>query len=231
MAKPKAKEYRTPKGIAIFPKLNEPDYKYNKGGEWTARLKFDIDNEEHSAFADQINAFHDAAYETIIAEKVEAGVYKNATVAKKKIAKADSPVRFLEDEDAEPTNEFTVNFKQTYNIVYDNGNKTFQKIIKIYDAAGKLLKNVPPIWGGSGLKVIFTVAEWGNEKNGGGASFRLAKVQIIDLVNSDNSDDSGESGFDEEEGYEDDGQFDAPTGAPAAEAGDPGAEDDGTGDF
>jgi hypothetical protein len=161
------------------------------------------------------------------------GMFKTLAMAKKKIPVADRPHVMLEDEDGEETNEFTVNFKRVYHVITKD-KREFYFTPKFFDGANARIKNVPQIWGGSGLKVTYQCNDWGTPKLGAGISLRLVNVQIIDLVNQDNGD-GGESGFGEEEGGYSADDFDNDTqpthAAPDAEAGDPGVEDDGTGDF
>ena len=238
MAKAKAPVYASPKGIAVFPKLNEPDYEFNPGGVWSSKLKYNLDDEGTQELWDFLEGRHLNAYEEFVASKVSKetplpkGFYKTVAMAKKKIPVADRPHVMLEDDDGEPTNEFTVNFKRVYHVITKD-KREFFFTPKFFDAANAHIKNVPQIWGGSGLKVTYQCNDWGTPKLGGGISLRLVNVQIIDLVNQDNGD-GGDSGFGEEEGYSAE-DFDSGTAAstPAAEAGDPGAgeDDDGTGDF
>jgi len=240
MAKAKAPIHASPAGIAVFPKLNEPDYEFNPGGVWSSKLKYNLDDEGTQELWDWLEERHAAAYEAYIASKVTSetpvpkGMYKTAALAKKKIPVADKPHVMLEDDDGEPTNEFTVNFKRVYHVITKD-KREFYFTPKFFDAANKRIKNVPQIWGGSKLKVTYNCNDWGTPKLGGGISLRLVNVQIIDLVNADNGD-GGDSGFGEEEGYTNEDDFDSGS-TPTPQAGDSGADagddsdDDGTGDF
>jgi hypothetical protein len=190
-------KFTTPKGVFKFPRLNEPDTKFNKNGEYSVKLI--VPMAEAKALADKLAPAFDAA-------KLEGETrFKELPVAsRKKLGELTVNPLFTEvfdEETEEPTGEVTFNFKMTASGVSKKTNKPWSRKPAIFDATGKPMVNAPSIWGGTVGKVSFEVVPYWNAAAGAcGLSLRLQAVQVIDLV-SGGGRSAGEYGFGEEEGY------------------------------
>lgn len=204
----KTVKYMLPTGIAIFPRLNEPDKKFKKEGEYSAKVRLSPD-----VFpADLL-----ASLEALLEEKRQE-VIADLT-AKKHGAKIKSlsvrPILTPETdkESGEETGFVLVNSKMKASGVTKAG-KAWTREPRIFDSKGKRLTNVPSIWGGSEIKVAGEAfAYYAAKENEVGISFQLEAVQIIKLV-SGKERSASDYGFGEEEGgYADTSEFDDTTAA------------------
>lgn len=206
----------TPAGIAVYPKLNAPDTKFKAGGEFAVRLK--LTEAEAQPIIDKYEAALAKYFEDVKAELM-AGDGKDKAKAKQLKLAADKPYKPEFDDEGEPNGFMLVNFKMPHRITRE-GKEDLLLYPDVFDAAGKKLKNVPAIWGGSKLAVAGQLRPF-STAIGVGMSLRLQAVQIIELV-SQGQRDAGGYGFGATEGgYESNDEFpagsddDAPSGAPA----------------
>lgn len=202
----------TPRGVAIYPSLHEPDYKFKKAtGEFHVRLRLDPDAPGLAELVAAAEEIRDAAYE---AKKEQLTKEKKGALLKK-LVKADILKVEEEQESGEPTGFVILRASLSYKIEIKNGPKAgevFYKNPDVFDARGKQIKNVldrdgrivqvrlPKVGSGSELKLNVTIMDY--ETDGGttiGAKFELNAAQIIKLVTGGQRDASG-YGFGEEEG-------------------------------
>lgn len=216
----------SPKGIAVYPRLNKPDTKFDANGVYKAPLKLDTDEAEGAAFRDSIDALAELAFETAVAKAVDAGEYKTEAVARKKVKRADLPYTVIEDEDGEDTSFIKVNFKMKARVKSRKTGEEFDLKPTIFDAHKQKLATCPAVYSGSVIRVAFKPIFWYTKQLGAGVKLQLEAVQIIELV-SGSGGDADSYGFGDEDGY----SYEAPADAPFGDAEDPGAEDDGSGDF
>jgi len=141
MAKKKGKAPVTPVAPCMYPFLKKPDTRWKKEGEYRVILVFDQDDE--------------------FIKKVEAKAKKEFEKAKEnmkpKLAeklKFVSPVKEDEDEDGNPTGNVRLTFKT--NAQYTRDDIVYPIKVKLFDAKGKPIKNVPNIGNGSKLAVSFS---------------------------------------------------------------------------
>lgn len=226
-----AEKKLTPVGIAHYPRLNEPDTKFNANGVYHTKLRMDSTDSSVAAFIEWMDAEYDAAYEAAIAEVLESGKYKTETAARKRVKRAEKPYTYVvDDETGDDTDEILVNFKLPASGTRKNG-KRWTMTPKIYLTAALLEEypdELPQIWGGSKLSVSVTPHYWYTEKFGAGVKMRVEKFFVHELVTSgDDGDDS-----DVPEGF---GKAAAPAKAPAPKASerdeDYDDDDDEDGDF
>ena len=197
--------YVTPAGVAIFPRLNKPDTKFNKAGVYSTKLKFKSDDAALIAFIAKYTKTLDE-FENITCEKL---------LADKKTAKKASSLERVEigkpetDDNGDETGYTLINFKLNASYTDEKSGKTTTYSPKLFDAKNKA--TTVAVWGGSTLKVAGTVNPYYTPKdNQVGISFRLSGVQVINLV-SGGGQTAEAMGFASEEGYEDGGGFeDAP---------------------
>ena len=190
------KTFVTPKGTAIFPKLNTPDTKFNAAGVYEVKLAFDADTPGLDAFRAKVEAMVDERYDEEVAALTEAGKGGLA----KKLTKV-SPFKAEEDPaTGEETGRILVKAKMTASGISKKTGKPWTRKPNIFDAKGQLIKNPPQIGGGSEMKLsvepVSYVAQ--NDKTVG-VSLRLEAAQIIKLVVFGSRDAAG-YGFGEEDG-------------------------------
>lgn len=190
--KPKQEKFTTPKGVAVYPRLTEPDTKFNAAGVFSVKLR--LSEEDAQPFIDRIEAL---AKEKFEAEKAELMKGDGKAKAKAKSLKyADKPYKAAVDDNGDETGEIEINFKMNHKVTI-KGKETLL-YPKIFDAAGKELKPAPAIWGGSVIKVAGQFNPFSTTV-GVGVSLRLSAVQVLELVSSGGG--NAESfGFGAEEG-------------------------------
>jgi hypothetical protein len=206
----------SPKGIAVFPRLNKPDTKFVAEGEFSVKLKMDINDPKVAEFIELIEQARQDSLpwaKADLAEKL-AGTKDAAKKGglKKKLETvdlADSPVKPVLDEDGNETNFVEVRFKCKAEFKGKDG-----ETVKTRPALRDSLKQeINPadviVGGGSVIKVAAAMYPYYNPKdNVSGVTFRLRAVQVINLSQGG----GGDFGFGEEE----DGDEIAPSASKAA---------------
>lgn len=172
----------TPRGVAIFPALDKPDFKFKENGEYHARLRLDPNDADLQALVQQAETIRDEAFEA----KREALTKQKKMALVKDLKKADVVKEELDQETGEPTGFVILRAALTARVDIKNGpraGESFEKKPDVFDATGKRLRNVPRVGSGSTLKLNVTVMDY--ETDGGktvGARFELNAAQIIKLV-------------------------------------------------
>lgn len=192
MSKSKTNRIVTPKGIALWPKLNEPDYKFKAEGEYSVKVRFTA--EASVELRKQLDALMAEARKQFETDSDPAKAKKYAKYT------SDMPYKPHEDEEGNETGDFVVTFRQKAKITPKNpAKKPFDVKVPLFDAKGKPMSE--PIWGGSTIKVSFETFPYAMPSTSKiGLSLRLCGVQVIDLVTG-NGGDGSSMGFSEEDGY------------------------------
>lgn len=198
----------TPRGVAIYPKLNKPDTKFDADGVYETKLKFDPDatdgviGKKTSTWAD-IKAAVDANQAEFLAQK-KAELAKGDGKAKNKAKSIESVEWGVEpdvNDEGEETGLVVVKAKMKASGTSKKDGSKWERKPRLFDAKGKPMSGDKAIWGGSTLKVAGKVVPYYNAKdNVVGSTFYLEGVQVIDLV-SGGGRDAGSMGFGEEDGY------------------------------
>jgi hypothetical protein len=195
--------HQSPKGVSIFPYLNNPDTKYKKEGEY--KVKLSMDN------ADDLRAIVDAQMEIAEAEAIVKAKEATKKTKKKVEAKAaDLPYYDEVDEEGDETGKTVASFKSTASGVTAKG-KPWKRSIPLFDAKGRAMKK--DIFGGSVLIVAYSAKPWVNPKCEYGVKLQIEAAQVVELVSTGGAAQRSASGFGfgEQEGYEDDGEDKADT--------------------
>jgi hypothetical protein len=197
----------TPKGVAIYPKLNKPDTKFDAAGVFEVKLKFDPAAEDGvlgktaTSWAD-IKAAVDAQQEGFLAAK-KADLMKGDGKAKNKAKSIESVEWGAEpdvDDEGDETGLIVMKAKMKASGKSKEG-KPWTRAPMLFDAKNKKLGEDVQIWGGSVLKVAGKIVPYYNAKdNVVGSTMYLEAVQVIDLVSGQGRD-AGAYGFGEEDGY------------------------------
>lgn len=206
----------TPRGVAVYPRLNEPDTKYNAAGTYSLRLR--LPAEQAQPLIDRIESMLSEKYEATKAELIEAGkakmkdgkvlMLKDGKPTKDKdgslktLEMADKCYRMTLDDDGEETGEVEFNIKMTASGVSKKTGKPWSRKPRLFDSKNKLLPSGVAIWGGSEVEVAGEFNPFYTTV-GVGVSMRLEAVRVIKLVSGGNRD-AGGYGFGEavEGGYE-----------------------------
>lgn len=224
----------TPEGTFVWPRLNEPDFKFKKDtGEFQCRLR--VAREDVADLIADIEAQSQKAYDEALADLkqklAEAKTGADKAKLKERIGKfemASLPFKDDVDDEGEPNGFVILNFKMPHKVSWkDKSGKQVEKLLvpSIFDASGKHLKTPPAIWGGTTGHVAGELRPFAAPLMAG-VSLRLTGVQIIKLQSGGTGPDAAALGFGKKDGYE---GSDEDTSAPAGDAanGDaPGADDD-----
>lgn len=200
--------FTTPKGRAVFPRVNKPDTKFNPDGDFSVKLSL-----TEAEAAPLIEKLEGAAKESFAS-----AVKENKG---KKVKQADLPFKQETDQEGNETGNLLFNFKLKAKVTKQDGESYTQRP-SIYDAKGKSVDPAKTIvGGGSIIKVAYEIFPFFTALIGAGISLRLKAVQVLELV--EYGERSAKSyGFGEEEGYsaedmESDSNFGASSDSPAAE--------------
>jgi len=219
--KQKRERFVTPKGIAIWPRLNAPDTKFDADGVFSAKLAFDGDDAAANTLIKKLKGIRDEAFKQYISENPKF----------KKVAKVVDFFHPELDEEGDETGRTLMNFKMKHKVTAKKTQKVYLMKPTIINAKKAVLKNPPNIGGGSVLKVSFEVNPYFNAKDKEfGLSLRLVAVQIIELVEFGGNA-AAANDFDDEDGYDGEGAEGTEDGEDEAEDGEEGAEDEGDGDY
>jgi len=195
-----AKVIRSPKGVAKYPYLSEPDYKFDADGLFKVDHVVPL-NDETQAYIDSIQEMFDEAYKAECASK-----------GKKSLKRAELPWEIDEDEGT-----VTFKYKLKAKIESKKKGKVIHRKVAIFDAKGKPVnpKSIK-IGGGSVIKIGWEPYFWFSPSVGFGLQLQMGAVQVIELKEFGGRD----FGFGEEEGFDgsdlpegdDDAPFDADEG-------------------
>lgn len=206
MAADKKKVERfTARGIAVWPRLEVPDTKFDKDGVYQVRLA--LEGKAAKALAKQVDEWMDSA--------LEAAKEANPKKASKMVL-SDPPYKpeLVRDEDGDETEEETgrtlFNFKLKAKGTKKDGTEFTRKPV-IFDASLKPMLN-SKIGGGSELVVSYTTYFFDMAVPGGkgaiacGVSLQLVGVQVLQYVEYSGAPDAAGLGFTSEEGFSQDGE-------------------------
>ena len=182
------KKFTSPIGVAVYPRLNKPDTKFDAAGVYKTNLALPADAESTK----RLVAFLQKRYDDYVAQLTEANKGRKPKMN-------DVPFEDEFDKDGNATGNILFKFSSKASGVY-NG-KPWERKIKLFDAKGN--STTAEVWGGSQIKVSFTVGEYKAGVNCGIKCY-LEGVQVIELV-SGSGGSASDYGFGEEDGYEDDG--------------------------
>lgn len=159
----------SPAGIAAYPKLSKPDFKYNKDGEFNIKVRFPA-GPETDAFIAKLQAAYD---DNVAKRKAEKGVKVIKEAPKNWVAEIDK-------ETGTPTGFTVINFKQTAKITSKAG-EVFNKTVDVFDRSKNPIDKAS-VGSGSTVKVATEVYPFFNGGLGAGLSLRLLAVQVLELV-------------------------------------------------
>ena len=152
----------TPKGKAVWPRIDTPDTKFDEDGVYSCKLH--VSESEFKAFEALIQPKLDAAYKEECSRQ-----------GKDKIRMAaSSPLRINDEGDHE------IYAKQKAK-VHTKSKGTLEFSITAVDSQGKKI-DMPKIGSGSTLKMAVEVNTWFVPSQGFGYTLRLRAVQVLELI-------------------------------------------------
>jgi hypothetical protein len=185
--------YTSPIGIAFFPKLNSPDFTFEKkNGVYETGLI--LSAEDSKPLLDICNEY---------LEMLKEEVKKDPKTAKKQLKRindsAKLPYQEETDEEGEPTGNLIWVFRANAGGTDKEGRK-WERKIPLFDAKGNPIDpNTVQIWGGSKIRVSFSPSFY-NTAMALGVKFYLEAVQIIELANYERGAET--FGFDTVDGFD-----------------------------
>jgi hypothetical protein len=156
----------SPKGVASYPKLNEPDFKFKEDGEYSVNLL--VSEEEAKKFSDEIKAYVKEYYKE-----------QCALLKKKELKLAELPIKKDVDKEGNPTGKFRIKFSLAAKVKSKKSGREWEQRPMLFDSKGQPTKEV--VGGGSVIKVAGECYPWFTPALGVGASLRCKAVQIIEL--------------------------------------------------
>lgn len=187
----------TPRGSAIWPALNEPDFKFKKEhGEYHARLRLAPDAPGLAKIIADAEALRDEAFE---AKKAELERQKKGALLKQ-LYKIDPVKPEIDSETGEETGFLVLRAAMNAGGIEKKDGKKWSQKPDLFNSAGQPLKNPPRIGSGSEMKLSVTPMDY--ETDGGkgiGVRFELNAAQILKVV-SFGQREAGDYGFGEEDG-------------------------------
>jgi hypothetical protein len=222
MAQKSYPKVTTPRGVAIWPRLNTPDTKFNKAGKYEAKIAIDANDAGLIALQAQVEQLIDAKFDEVVKELTDAGKGGLA----KKVVKV-SPFKPEEDaESGDETGRITLKASMTASGISAKTSKPWSRKPAIFNGKGQLIKSPPAIGGGSILKLnVELFPYYAATDKTVGCSFRLEAAQVIQLV-SFGAKDAASCGFGAEEDGDDFGDAESDFGANTGAASDPADGDD-----
>lgn len=206
----------SPRGTAVWPRLNEPDRRYKPEGEYKISLRLRKDNAEHAKFLTNLQEIYD---EHIKLEKAKFLTEQKGKKKPEELKIVPPPWAEVVDKDTgEETGEVDIKFAMKARVDI-KGKPSFEQHPSVFDAQGKPTKVV--VGGGSAVKIAATVNKWCT-KLGASISLRLKAVQVLELVAPGG--DASYFGFQKEDGF--DGTPDEVVDSPAADGDKPAGSDE-----
>ena len=178
----------TPKGKAVYPRLNEPDTKFNVDGVYSAKIL--VNPSDYIAFKGQLDNWFAGEYKRLCEEN-----------GNKKLRMSSScPLTIT------PEGDYQIYAKQVAKKQTKKGELTFT--IALFDSKGAKITDGPSVGSGSVLKLAVEPAAWYSPTVGAGYTLRLKAAQVIELCEFGGGSGGGDNfGFSsEEEGYVSNGE-------------------------
>lgn len=167
-------DFMSPTGVAVWPKLGQPDTKFNPdGGDFTISVQ--LSAEEAAPLIEQFEKYREAAV---------ADYRKDGKIKQKARVKAGSlPIKPETDKEGAETGNFLFSAKMKH-IVRPRNGEPFKQRPKVFDSQGKLMP--PDIGGGSRVKVAADIFPY-LLSGAVGVTARLKAVQVLEFKASGQS--------------------------------------------
>jgi hypothetical protein len=202
------KKVRLPKhltdiGVAVFPRLKDPDFKFKKEhGEFTVKLR--LADDKAAVIIAKAEEVAEQSYRDKAAEMAGKTDKKGNPI---EVNKADVSYEVeFEDKPAADGSKVRkgttlITFKMSGGYTDKKTGEKIKKTCPIFDSEGLDITKKVDVWGGSQLRISYEIMPyWTEADKKAGASFRLLAVQVIKLVTK-GSGDASMFGFGKEDGF------------------------------
>lgn len=180
-----SKTLTTPKGKALYPKINEADTKFDANGKFSCDIIVDADaGAEFKALCEELLEEY---YSKVCADAKKQG-------KKKPKLGVSSPVEVHDEDDG----TYIIKCRRPAKVVSKKTGKTYEFSIKQFDAKGAPCK--VDVGSGSVVKCAVEPNFYDSPALGVGMSLRLQAVQVLELVEFRGSEKAESFGFAEEDG-------------------------------
>lgn len=173
-------KFTTPVGKAVYPKLVEPDTKFDENGVFSCKLI--LSEEDYNYLNHKISEWLELEYERHCKE-----------AGGKKLKRHASPPLRKNDE-----GDFELYAKQVARRETSKGVLNFD--VALFDSTGKKINDPPNIGSGSKLRLSVEPHSWNSPMLGVGYTLRLRAAQVIELVEYSAGGSGAVYGFEAEEG-------------------------------
>jgi hypothetical protein len=180
-------QMNTPCGVAVYPRLNEPDYKFDAGGVFSVTVR--VPAEEGTELQSKLEKLLDTHHKKEMAER-----------RKPNLKKAPLTVHPATDDEGNETGEIDFKFTMKHNVTTKNG-KSWTQRPKLYDAKLQGFEGAV-IGGGSKLIVNFVASPYYTAALGAGIKLRLNAVQVVELREYKSGNKPEDFGFQVTEGFQ-----------------------------
>jgi uncharacterized OsmC-like protein len=190
-------KHLTPIGVAVFPRLKDPDFKFKKDhGEYSVKLRLP------EAEARRIIALAEAVAEQSYRDKcAELAGQLDKKGKPIEVNKAEPSYEVELDDNKQPKGTIIISFKMSGGFTDKKTGEKVKKRCPIFDSVGQEITGKVDVWGGSQLRISYEIMPyWTEADKKAGASFRLLAVQVIKLVTK-GSGDASMYGFGKEDGF------------------------------
>jgi hypothetical protein len=156
----------SPKGVASYPRLNEPDTKFKPEGEYSVNLL--VSPEEAKEFAAKV-------------KDIVKNYYKEqcALLKKKELKLAELPIKKDTDKEGNDTGKVRIKFALAAKVKSRKSGKEWEQRPALFDSKNKPIDE--RVGGGSTIRVAADVFPWYTPALGVGCSLRCRAVQVLDL--------------------------------------------------
>lgn len=191
-AKKKYTRFNTPRGVGIYPRLTEPDTKFDVDGVYTVKLALPADCPKTAKLIEKL----EAELEAFKVEFVERDPKNKAKL--KKGSDADVYEEEVDDE-GEETGRLIFKFKLNA-VVRPKGKPAFTQRPRLFDAHNQPIEGDLKMWSGTEMKVSGEIFPYYMESaKQFGLSLRVKAAQILKLVSGGSGGSAEDYGFEEEE--------------------------------
>lgn len=175
-----AKKIQSPRGVASWPRLADPDTKFKAEGEYSIKLR--LRGAQAAELVSVIDAYHDEAAEFFADDLKEAKAKEKNPKKRAEIPeRADPPYKELYENDA-PTGEWEFNFKMKASGISKKTGKAWTRKPAVFDSKARPLQGeaLAKVGGGSVVKVTGELRPFYTAALGIGVSLALEAVQVIE---------------------------------------------------
>jgi Single-stranded DNA-binding protein, Bacteriophage T7 len=181
----------SPVGVAVFPRLNEPDFKFEADGMYSVKLA--LEGPAATELINMLQARIEAAHEFYLEE------VRKKRPATQELKLADPSFSPEVDDKGARTGRTLFNFKRKAKVTSKSG-KVYEFSPALFDSHRDPLPSDTLVYGGSRIKVSFQAPPFYVASLGVGVKLQLAGVQVLELKTRGELT-AQQLGFEKEEGY------------------------------